>query len=183
MARRSPQESDPKAGERLARRARYFSRLKRQVESRLPTGNDHEPRVHDGAYWVQDIAPPGDGDAAEDSVDAISHVDGYGEPVTEDFRSPGTDPAAHTKRGTRWVAPLSTSAFRNALDVSLSGVDTASIYVEAAGLDPTRPLTLTVESDGPSTLVLKGSFGERAVDVDAGTTEHTLRLCGASHGS
>ncbi|PSP99132.1 hypothetical protein BRC89_05475 [Halobacteriales archaeon QS_4_70_19] len=142
-------------------------------------GGDAPELVHDGAYWVHDISPRGTGDAAEALVDAVSHADGYGEPATEDFQGPGTDPAPYTKRGTRWSGALQRSPARNALDVTLEGTERATVYVEAAGLDPARRLDLTVESDGPATLVLKGSFGEREVQVDTGTSERTLRLCGA----
>jgi pimeloyl-ACP methyl ester carboxylesterase len=145
-------------------------------------GGDSPALVHDGAYWVHDIEPRGDGDDAAGLVDAISHADGYGEPVPENFRGPGTEPAPHVKRGTRWSAPLSPSPARNALDVTLEGVDTATVYVEAAGLDPTRSLTLTVDSEGPSTLILMGSFGEQAIEVPAGTTERTVRLCRGNPG-
>jgi dienelactone hydrolase len=142
-------------------------------------GGNAPELVHDGAYWVQEITPRGSGDSVEGLVDAVSHADGYGDPVAEDFRGPGTEPAPHTKRGTRWGAPLDVSAARNALDVTLEGVDSATVFVEAAGLDPARRLTVTVESDGSSTLVLKGSFGKRAVEVEAGTTETTVTLCGS----
>jgi dienelactone hydrolase len=141
-------------------------------------GGDAPELVHDGAYWVHGIEARGDDvETAEGLVDAVSHADGYGAPVTEDFRGPGTEPAPHTKRGTRWGAPLDESPAYNALDVTLEGVDTATVYVAAAGLDPTRRLDLTVDSDGPATLVLTGSFGERAVEVSAGRTETTVQLC------
>jgi hypothetical protein len=143
-------------------------------------GGDAPALVHDGAYWVQSITPRASGDSAEGLVDAISYADGYGESVAEPFQAPGSDPSPHTKQGTRWSAPLSVSPPRNALEVTLEGVDRATVYVEAAGLDPTQDLSLTVESDGPATLVLTGSFGDREVSVGAGTTERSLRLCGNS---
>jgi len=136
--------------------------------------------VHDGAYWVHDIMPRED--AGSGLVDAISRTDGYAEPLAEDFRGFGRDPDPHLKRGTRVLGRPDAGAGANELDVTLEGAGEATVYVEEAGLDPTQPLTLVVESDGPATLTLMGSFGERAVEIDAGTTERTLRLCARGQG-
>jgi hypothetical protein len=54
--------------------------------------------------------------------------------------------------------------------VRLSGVDRATLWVERPGVDPTEPLHLRAETDGDATLMLRGSFGERAVEVPDGET-------------
>jgi len=131
--------------------------------------------VHDGAYWVDDITPRED--AASGLVDAISHGDGYTPRLTEDYRGVGRDPDPNLQRGTRVLDQTVREPGTNELDVTLEGVETATVHVEAADLNPGRAVVLTVESDGPATLVLKGSFGEREVQVESGTTEQLVRLC------
>lgn len=136
--------------------------------------------VHDGAYWVHEIEPRDGADSG--LVDALSRAEGYAPPRTENFRGLGTDPDPHLKRGTRVHEGPAAGPGANQLEVTLEGVGTATCYVEEAGLDPARPLTLVVESDGPATLTLAGSFGGHEVTVDAGVTERTFRLCTRGQG-
>ncbi|WP_255198350.1 prolyl oligopeptidase family serine peptidase [Halorarius litoreus] len=130
--------------------------------------------VHDGAYWVDDITVT---DAAHTGlVDAISLADGYGEPVVDEFVGAGRSPNVHKRRGVHWKSPVETQPARNALQVSLEGVETVTLWVEDAGLDPTDELTLAVDSDSAATVTLAGSFGYREVEVPEGASETTVRL-------
>jgi len=128
--------------------------------------------VHDGAHWVTDIEPRPDEDSA--LVDATSLADGYGEPVPERYTETGSRPLAYTATGVRWEPPESERGPENALELELEGVDSATVWVEAAGLDPDAELTLAVDSDGPATVRLRGSFGSHEVDVRRGESTTTV---------
>jgi len=128
--------------------------------------------VHDGAYWVSDVAAREDADDA--FVDAISLADGYGEPVAEEFTTSGSRPEPHSRRGVRWEDPTDERGPANALELSLDGVAEVTVWVEEAGLDADRELTLNVETDGPATVTLAGRFGRHEFDVEAGESPVTL---------
>jgi pimeloyl-ACP methyl ester carboxylesterase len=130
--------------------------------------------VHDGAYWVDDIAITESAHTA--LVDATSLAGGYGEPVADDFKGVGRAPNLYKQRGVRWKSPDETRPARNALDVTLEGVESVTFWVEDAGLDPSEELSLEVDSDGPATVTLAGSFGRRDLEVPAGDSETTVRL-------
>jgi pimeloyl-ACP methyl ester carboxylesterase len=128
--------------------------------------------LHDGAYWVTDIRPREGADSA--LVDAISLADGYGEPVPERYTTAGSKPLAYTATGVRWEDPETERGPENALELELEGVDVATVWVEAAGLDVGEELTLEVDSDGPSTVRLRGAFGAREVAVEPGESTTTV---------
>ena len=125
---------------------------------------------HDGAYWVRGIEVAEGRDSG--LVDATCYAEGYAEPERKRYTSTGTNPLPHTKRGLTWEAP-DEDAHRspaNALGVRLSGVDRVTLWVERPGIDPTEPLHVRAETDSPTTLVLKGSFGERVLGITDGET-------------
>jgi predicted esterase len=124
---------------------------------------------HDGAYWVRDIEVREGRESG--LVDATCYATGYAEPERKRYTSTGTNPLPHTKRGLTWEDPEDDPRPpANAVGVRLSGVDRATLWVERPGVDPTEPLHLRAETDGDATLVLKGSFGEREVEVPDGET-------------
>jgi len=124
--------------------------------------------VHDSAYWVTDIdVREGHGSGL---VDAISLADGYGDPTPERFTSSGTKPMPYTATGIEWADPVDVRGPENTLEVTLEGVESVTLWVEAAGLDPETELTVEVDSDVDATLTLRGSFGAHDVEIEAGTS-------------
>jgi len=124
---------------------------------------------HDGAYWVQDVETREDRDSG--LVDATSLADGYAEPSAETYTRSGTRPLAYTARGLEWDDPGTESRGpANTLELSLSGVESVTVWVEAAGLDPTGELTVEVETDAPATVTLRGEFEDRTLDLEAGVS-------------
>ncbi len=128
--------------------------------------------THDGAYWVSAVTAGEDADSA--LVDATSLGDGYGEPATEEFSGTGSEPQPHSRRGVEWTEPGTVRGPANALQVSLEGVASATLWVEEAGLDTDEVLEVVVESDGPATLELSGGFGSEAIEVPAGESVHEV---------
>jgi predicted esterase len=131
--------------------------------------------VHDGAHWVDDLELRM-GDNA--FVDAISYADGYAEPDAETFQRSGARPQPYVSRGIEWADPdpAAVRGPENTLELKLRRVESVTFWVEDAGLDPSEELTLEVDSDGPATVTLAGSFGERAVEVDRDTETTTVTL-------
>lgn len=132
---------------------------------------------YEGAYWLSDIDvvdPDGDDGGL---VDAISHADGYAEPVVEDYTEPGTEPNPHTKRGTRWRRRLLQGRPRNALDLELTDVTAVTVWVEEAGLDPSQPVDLSVSTTVGATVRLATETHVRPVTVPAGDSEISVTLC------
>ncbi|WP_255151728.1 prolyl oligopeptidase family serine peptidase [Halorarius halobius] len=129
--------------------------------------------VHDGAYWVDDIDLRM-GDNA--FVDAVSLAEGYAEPDAESFQNVGARPQPYVSRGVEWSDPdpEDVRGPENTLELKLRRVDSVTLYVEAAGLDPTAPLTLDVDSDGPTTVRLVAPDGEREVTVTRGEETYTV---------
>ena len=142
--------------------------------------NERFGLVHDGAYWVQDIAVAEDAD--EGLVDATSLADGYGEPVAESFKTVAGEPAPNTREGVRWASPLAERAAENAIEVTLEGVSAVTLYVDETGVDVSQPLTLRVDSTHEAEITLKSGAGEETVAVPAGESETTVELCGRGDG-
>lgn len=51
-----------------------------------------------------------------------------------------------------------------------------TLWVEEAGIDPTEPLQLAIDTTDPVRIVLSGSFGKEASDVPSGRIERTVLL-------
>lgn len=129
--------------------------------------------VHDHAYWVSDIAVAAG--ARSGLVDAHSLASGGIAVTTADVLGPGTDPTPHAKRGLSWTASAA-GAPENTLEISLTDVASATLWIERAGIDTTATITLEVDSNGAATIVLAGSFGTHALAVPAGASTHTVDL-------
>ncbi|PSQ42821.1 hypothetical protein BRD14_04060, partial [Halobacteriales archaeon SW_5_68_122] len=124
---------------------------------------------HDGAYWVQDIETRADADSG--LVDAVSLADGYADPSTETYTRSGTRPLAYTARGLKWEDPEEEQRGpANTLELSLSGVESVAVWVDAAGLDPTEEFTVEAETDAPATVTLRGTSENRTLDLEAGVS-------------
>ena len=128
---------------------------------------------HDGAYWITDVRTA---EAADSGlVDATSLADGYAEPTPDAYNTTGTRPLAYTGRGVEWVAPTEEPAGPdNALRIELAGVEAATVWLEAAGLDPAAELTVEVEGDVAATLTLRGGGEAHDLDVEAGPATHIV---------
>jgi pimeloyl-ACP methyl ester carboxylesterase len=137
--------------------------------------NERFGLVHDGAYWVQAIEVADDAD--DGLVDATSLADGYGEPVAESFQTAAAEPAPNTREGVRWAAPLAERAAENAIELDLSDVSAATLYVDETGVDVTAPLTIRADSTHAAEVTLKSGAGEAVLEVPAGTSETTVTLC------
>lgn len=138
--------------------------------------NDNLDLVHDHIYWLSNIETAGE--AADGLVDVRSLAFGEALPTVEQYNGAGTEPAPHTKQGVRWSNPLVDPAARNALELSLEEIGSLTVWVEEAEIDPTRDIELTVESTTPATVTLASSLGSVDVEVPAGQSETTVRICG-----
>jgi poly(3-hydroxybutyrate) depolymerase len=129
--------------------------------------------IHDGAYWVHDVETRG---CQSGRIDATSYARGYAEPERHGYKRLGRRPRHHVAKGVEWREAVTdgSGTERNAIGVRMDCVEHATLYVEEAGVDPRRPLTIQVESDGPATLTLAGSFGTHELAVADG--EQTLRV-------
>jgi predicted esterase len=128
--------------------------------------------AHDSAYWVTDIeVREGHGSGL---VDATSLADGYGEPTAEQFTTTGTKPMPYTASGIEWADPESIRGPENTLEVTLKGVDSTTLWVEAAGVDPEEELTIVTDTDIETTLHLRGSFGTHSVALEPGKSTITV---------
>ena len=144
------------------------------------THNDSLDLEHDGAYWVSDIGVAGDAEAG--LVDARSLGFGEADPVVSRYRREGTEPKPHIKRGIDWASALSAPRARNELAVTLEAVDEVTLRLEAAAIDPTQELTLSVESTTDAEITLASGRGSLTVSVPAGESTRTVRVCGTAAG-
>ncbi|QLD85913.1 alpha/beta hydrolase [Natronomonas halophila] len=137
--------------------------------------------VHDGAYWVSDIVTR-DGERSG-VVDATSLADGYAPPEVGTFRNVGTNPRPHFTRGLQWETPPIESRRppENTLEISLDGVESTTVWVEEAGLDPEAEITVRADSDDAATVTLASAFGTYDLDVPEGESVHELRLAELEH--
>jgi dienelactone hydrolase len=128
---------------------------------------------HDSAYWITDVRTADGADSG--LVDATSLADGYAEPSPEAYTTTGTRPLAYTGRGVEWVAPTGEPAGPdNALRIELAGVEAATVWLEAAGLDPAAELAVEVDGDVAATLTLRGGGKAHDLDVEAGRATHVV---------
>ncbi len=128
--------------------------------------------AHDEAYWLSAISVREGAD--EGLVDAVSLADGYDEPVAGRFRETGVTPQRRLTAGTEWVDYDPVAGPDNEVRLTLEGVDGLHVWVAEAGLDPTEPLTVAVDADGPATVTLAGSFGREVLAVPAGESTHEV---------
>ena len=131
--------------------------------------------VHDGAHWVSEIEVAEDAD--DGLVDAISEAQS-GVPETTQFETVGVQPVPHQRRGVKWTDANVQPPTRNALSVTLEDVTGVTLWVDTAGLDTSRPIEVTIETDRPATVRLAAENGSTKLDVDSGESTHTVRLRG-----
>lgn len=130
--------------------------------------------IHDGAFWISDVEV--ETDASDGTIDARSLAVGKAPPNAIDYERVGTDPAPHQKRGTEWDLPPESISVKNALEIKLTDVTDATIWVTGAGLDPNEPIRLSVESEQKATLRLTDGERETSVVVPVGESEKSVEL-------
>jgi hypothetical protein len=113
----------------------------------------------DGAYWVRDVVPAGDGDVTGE-VALTSHGIAEREPTVTERLSvdvPGPTPHLLTGQDRGWR----TLPTDNALSGSLTGVDEVTVDLARSGLT-LDGLEVDVSADGPTTLhLVDGDHRER----------------------
>lgn len=137
--------------------------------------NERFGLTYDGAYWVQAIQTANGAD--DGLVDAVSLTDGYGEPVADSFKTAGAEPSANAREGIRWDSALSERPAENAIELDCDCVLAVTLYVDDAGVDTTKPLTVRVDSTHEIEITLKSGAGEEVVTASAGQSERTVTLC------
>ena len=127
---------------------------------------------HDKAYWVSDIEIKTD--EAQGFVDIKSNAKNKASPVRESYKGGGTDPAPHTKQGINWRSAINSPNPKNGLEMNLEKIVSATIWLEDAGLDPSKPISLSVDSTSSVTLKFVCSSGVRIKQISAGKTNTTI---------
>jgi dienelactone hydrolase len=147
-----------------------------QITYRAIPATDYEELglIHDGAYWVSDITVA-DGNESG-LVDVRSAAINEAPPIVVDYRSLGTEPAPHIKRGTRWNESFQELSLRNALDITLEAVRSVTIWVEEAQLSTEIPIEMNIDSSTPATITLASSNATTDVRVPAGHSEKTILI-------
>lgn len=147
-----------------------------QVTYRAVPAMDNETLglVHDGAYWVSDIDVADGTDSG--LVDVRSLAFDKAPPGDDDYRGFGDEPTPHTKRGTRWKKRAIGPSPKNALDITLETVENVTIWVEAAAIDPEKPITLSVESNTAATITLAAADDSVELRVPTGHSERVVKV-------
>ena len=148
-------------------------------DTRFPTAHV----VADHAYWVSDLRTRGpvrdSTNTIRGSISAISRAFGQSDPTPSRVTSlyPGP-PLPATIDGTEWGA-IPSVAPRNALEVRLRNIGTATIDGARAKLSGDTPLTVTVTSDGDARLRIDlptpgTAAGDVVLAVKSGTSTFVL---------
>lgn len=147
-----------------------------QVTYRAVSAMDNETLglVHDGAYWVSDIDVADGTDSG--LVDVRSLAFDKAPPGDDDYRGFGNEPTPHTKRGTRWKKRAIGPSPKNALDITLETVESVTIWVEEAAIDPEKPITLSVESNTAATITLAAADDSVELHVPSGSSERVVKV-------
>lgn len=138
---------------------------------------------YDQAYWISRLVASGD----LGSVDATSlaradrtlvgeRVDGIGDNIVAGADLCGPNPAVRTNDSWREHGvvqrPGPPQPVSNGLQITLEGLDTATVDLPRAGLITSAPLTVHVTSDQGSALRLTGSWTHSVVaTVEGGTAQ------------
>jgi pimeloyl-ACP methyl ester carboxylesterase len=132
--------------------------------------------VHDHAYWVSQVRVAEGARSA--LVDARSEATNVGKPVAVPTAGVGVAAqpfgGVYVSKGIQWTP--TTQASSNTLDVALTDVASATLWIQRANIDTHDPITLTTDSNVASTLVFAGSFGEVSVAVPAGHNTQTINI-------
>ena len=114
--------------------------------------------VHDDAYWVSNLRlANAEGATARGIIDARSRAFGVEDPATEDVQGAGTMQLPYVETGQVWLPPKE-APVENVLELELTNLRRVRLDVERARLDPRKRLKIEVSADGPTALVLAGSF-------------------------
>jgi len=107
----------------------------------------------DSAYWLSDIRAGG----AAGTIDATTSALGGSLPGTAPIGPETVDgplgPVVLT--GQRYALPGTRLPIANELTVTMDGVERATVDAARAGLDPSAPLRVVADTEGPATLVLR----------------------------
>ena len=130
--------------------------------------------VHDHAYWVSELrladeARVGDF-PAKGTVDAMSLACGLADPESSIGADAGAQPLEYTENNRTWAAPAAVPA-ANVLELTLSNLQSLRIDAVRAGLDPTAPILLRINSDTSGSLTLDLASESRQVVYGAGSSE------------
>jgi len=128
---------------------------------------------HDHAYWVSGIAVASG--ARSGLVDAQSFAKTDPLYMMSNVAPAGTAPTPHLQLGLTPTGIAFGPLPSNAMRVSLTDVSAITLWVERAGAHA-GAFTLTVKSNGATTITLAGTFGERVVNVPAGTSTTVVSL-------
>ncbi|MBW3662918.1 MAG: prolyl oligopeptidase family serine peptidase [Actinobacteria bacterium] len=115
----------------------------------------------DGAYWVDDIEvrdPDPDDFSNYGMVDAVSESrpdDHLATPAAPVSATSAGHSSPFVRYGLDWLATEAATA--NAMNATLINVGEVSFDVTRAGLDFAEPITVTITTDGPSTVWLVGA--------------------------
>lgn len=132
--------------------------------------------VHDGAYWISDVAVADGKD--EGLVDVRSLGFGEGEPVTATYEREDTEPDPRVRRGLTWREPITSPPAANELEIELDGASAVTVWVDEAELDATEPIALILSASHEAMVTLRSEYGTASVSVPAGESEHVVEICG-----
>jgi len=149
--------------------------------------------VHNHAYWVSELALADPNKApfpAEGTIDVFSEAFGLGDPTSATGVRQGTDPLPYSEYFRTWAEPPPIPT-ANHLDVKLTNLAAATIDAARAGLVRCEAVTLSIESDSASRLLIGGSFPGASVNgasyeiapegvallLEAGHSEVTISPC------
>ena len=125
--------------------------------------------VHNHAYWVSELAladPNKEPFPAEGTIDVFSEAFGLGDATSATGVQQGTDPLPYTEYFRTWDEPPPIP-LANQLDVRLTNLSAATIDAARAGLVQCEAVTLSIDSDSASRLLLAGSFPGASVSGTA----------------
>jgi dienelactone hydrolase len=132
--------------------------------------------AHDHAYWVSDIRVARG--ARSGLVDTTS-LALAGETVdARDASGVGTEPAPHVRRAIEWLLARlpQRASVPNKIELHVTDVSAVTVWVEQAGLDTTRPIVITTESNRPVTVMLRADDGFRRLTLPVGRSRHVVSL-------
>jgi predicted esterase len=128
--------------------------------------------MFDGAYWVDgiDVRDTSAPDAAG-TVDVTTHgLGGTRRALENPPPTPVTGPTTPGTMTEQKVVAGAAIARENGAELVLRNVSRLTLDLDRMGLDPTQPIHLTVDSDGPVTVLL----GKRPVDFPTGKSDRKI---------
>lgn len=130
------------------------------------------PIAHGAAYWVT-ATRLRESDAAKPSLSGRIDAATYGLPDTAHevtpILEPSLVPTPNIRTGAAWTDGAAGST-ANSLDVRLENLELAEISASGAALEPSG-LVVTIVTDGPARVVVRGAFGATSATVIEGTAD------------